>query len=76
MVGASSVLAGMLLTGIEPTGEETGKGGNGVTYKVSWNEAICVVKHRYYASTCSCDGTDVHQSKQIFRDCWRFKSGC
>ena len=35
MAGASSVLAGMLLTGIEPTGEEIGKSGNGVTYKVS-----------------------------------------
>ena len=44
MAGASSVLAGMLLIGIEPTCEETGKGGNGVMYKVSWNGTICAVK--------------------------------
>jgi len=44
MAGASSMLAGMLLTGIEPTGEEVGKGGNGVTYKVSWNGTICAAK--------------------------------
>ncbi|XP_065884712.1 uncharacterized protein [Dysidea avara] len=44
MAGASSVLAGMLLTGIEPTGEEIGKGGNGVTYKVLWNGTICAAK--------------------------------
>ena len=44
MAGASSMLAGMLLTGVEPTGEEIGKGGNGVTYKVSWNGTICAAK--------------------------------
>jgi len=44
MAGASSMLAGMLLTGVEPTGEEVGKGGNGVTYKVSWNGTICAAK--------------------------------
>lgn len=40
----SSVLSGLVLNGIEPTGEELGKGGNGVTYKVSWNGTICAAK--------------------------------
>jgi len=37
-------LSGLVLNGIEPTGEDLGKGGNGITYKVSWNGTICAAK--------------------------------
>ena len=37
-------LSGLILSGIEPTGEDIGRGGNGVTYKVLWNGTICAAK--------------------------------
>lgn len=39
-----SHLSGLLLNGIEPTGVDLGKGGNGVTYKVLWNGTTCAAK--------------------------------
>ena len=44
MADDSTALSGLVLSEIEPTGEELGKGGNGVTYKVSWNGTICAAK--------------------------------
>ena len=44
MADNSTVLSGLVLSGVEPTGEDLGKGGSGVTYKVSWNGTICAAK--------------------------------
>ena len=44
MADNCTALSGLILSGIEPTGEDLGKGGNGVTYKVAWNGTICAAK--------------------------------
>ena len=44
MADNCTALSGLILSGIEPTGEDLGKGGNGVTYKVAWNGTICIAK--------------------------------
>lgn len=44
MADNSTAFTGLILSGIEPTGEELGKGGNAVTYKVSWNGTMCAAK--------------------------------
>ena len=59
-------LSGLILSGIEPTGEDIGKGGYGVTYKVSWNGTICAAKKVHSVLMEFANPLELHSLAQNF----------
>ena len=59
-------LSGLVLSGIEPTGEDIGKGGYGVTYKVLWNGTICAAKKIHSVLMEFANPLELHSLAQNF----------